>query len=155
MIGFQPQPDGTVVGGFTESEGDTLTSLALQLGELLKLRPDDDPALLRLLPDAYDDAEASREFRGLTETTLAEGKVRGTERIVSDLAVDAWPHSVVLDSDGAMTWMKALNDLRLVIASRLGIDEDLEAVDDADVAWRGLYDWLGFVQETLVQAVDR
>ena len=36
----------------------------------------DDPALLRLLPDAHrEDPEASSEFRRLTERTLRDGKV--------------------------------------------------------------------------------
>jgi hypothetical protein len=56
--------------------------------------------------------------------------------------------------------MKALNDMRLALATRLGVEEDDEEFweslpdDDPRVHVHDIYDWLAFLQESLVHAVS-
>ena len=54
--------------------------------------------------------------------------------------------------------MRTLAAVRLVVASRLGIeteDDDAEARADDDEDGRfGVYDWLGFRLDGIVQALD-
>jgi len=63
---------------------------------------------------------------------------------------------VRLDAQEATAWMRAIGDIRLVLASRLGIVEDGDdgdVHDDETAMLRAIYDWLAFVQDTLVGAV--
>ena len=115
-----------------------------------------DPAIARLLPDAYgDDAVASREFRQFTERSLATRKVHNASVVIESLAADGG--TVSLDDAGAQSWMKALSDIRLAIASRLGIEaDDDEGNLDGDEALmlRDVYDWLAYVVESLLEAIE-
>ena len=59
-----------------------------------------------------------------------------------------------------MTWMRSFTDMRLAIATRLGVEEGDEDYwhslpdDDPRAQVHDIYDWLGFLQETLVEAVQ-
>ncbi len=61
----------------------------------------------------------------------------------------------------AQAWLGSLNDLRLTIGSRLEITEDRHesfadlAEDDPRFVLFHVYDWLTFLQETLVHAARR
>ncbi len=58
------------------------------------------------------------------------------------------------------SWLKSLTDIRLSLAVRLGIENEEDAMlvgessDEAIVAMSEIYDWLGYVQETLIAALD-
>ncbi len=58
-----------------------------------------------------------------------------------------------------MAWLGALNDLRLALGTRLGVEEDwaeqLAALDDGDprALLLAVYDWLSWLQETLVRSL--
>lgn len=131
----------------------------------------EDPVLARLFPSAYaEDEEASAEFRRFTEGTLRDGKAAAACLIIDTLEEAGLPDEltesglmidVELDRDAAHTWMRSLTDLRLALATRLGVTEN-----DADY-WAGLpdddprtqghdiYEWIGYLQETLVQALEQ
>lgn len=123
--------------------------------------PPTDRAVKRLLPDANpDDAAASLEFRRLTERTLRERKI-GSLREAA-LAIEAGP--VLLDSARAPRFAAALNDVRLVLAERLGLEteEDAEAIhaqDDwskaetTDEYLALVYNFVTWFQESLMQAL--
>jgi hypothetical protein len=152
--------------GESQSEADPLAG---QLGLGGPSLPPEDPVLQRLLPDAYrDDAEDSAEFRRFTERSLTSAKVANAEAILAALVaaglddVDEEAEEtleVELDADAAQSWLRALTDIRLSLAVRLGIEDDDDAMllarseDEAVVAMTELYDWLGYVQETLVVAL--
>jgi hypothetical protein len=148
------------VAVFDPDEAGTLSLLASQVSDLIENRAahDSDPALLRLLPDAYpDDAGASAEFRRFTADDLASRKAANARRIVSDLAPAAGATSatmVKVDAQAAQAWVRSLTDIRLTIAARLGIETDGQ-VGSGDAALLDLYDWLGFVQGSLVDCLDR
>ncbi len=131
-----------------------------------------DPVLLRLFPDAYrDDDEAAAEFRRYTERSLREQKAGAAATMLASLATagDTGPHDsgrrgadkvkVHLDEDQAEAWLRTLTDLRLALGTRLGVDEDDTErwqslpEDDPQRHIHDVYDWLGFVQETLVRAL--
>jgi hypothetical protein len=130
----------------------------------------DDPVLARLLPDAYaDDAEAAGEFRRYTERGLRDQKAEHGRRVIADLEeaglateVDADDALVELDltPEQSGAWLRCLTDVRLALATRLGVEEDDEDYwdslpeDDPRAYLHDVYDWLGYVQETLVQALS-
>ena len=132
--------------------------------------PPDDPVLQRLLPDAYrDSADEAAEFRRFTERSLTSAKVANAEAVLTSLR-DAGlddvdddseePIEVELGADAVQAWLRTLTDIRLSLAVRLGIEGDEDAMllhqseDEAVLAMTELYDWLGYVQETLVQALN-
>ena len=76
---------------------------------------------------------------------------------VADLAIAAGATSataVKVDAQAAEAWVRSLTDIRLTIAARLGIETD-DDLGSEDPAMLDLYDWLGFVQGSLVDCMDR
>ncbi|CAN5148055.1 DUF2017 domain-containing protein [soil metagenome] len=151
--------DGGFSAEFEPAEATMLITLAGQITELVEARNahDGDPAILRLLPDAYpDDAEKSAEFRRFTVDDLASRKVANAREMAEALvsATEATrPTRVHIDEQAAQAWIRSLTDIRLTIASRLGIERDGdEPTDDPDLL--NLYDWLGFVQGSLIDVLD-
>jgi hypothetical protein len=75
------------------------------------------------------------------------------------LLLSATDGDVVLDFDNAQAWLGGLNDVRLALGVRLRVDQhshdDLEllAPDDPMRAVYAVYTWLGWLQETLVEAL--
>lgn len=117
-----------------------------------------DPALARLFPDAYEDAELADEFRRFTQRDLGAAKRANLSTALGTLAR---PDPTRLGRDEAMAWLGALNDLRLTLGTRLGITDDgpeeFLGMPDDDPA-RGtylVYDWLTYHQDRLVRALDR
>lgn len=129
----------------------------------------EDPVLRRLFPNAYrDDDESASEFRRFTEGQLRDGKSRAAGTIIDvledaglppeptgeDLTID-----VELDQETALVWMRSFTDLRLALGTRLEVEEGDEEYwyslpeDDPRAQAHHIYEWLGFLQETLVLAV--
>jgi hypothetical protein len=126
----------------------------------------DDPALRRLLPDAHvDDPAAAAEFRRYTERTLRDAKVADASVVLATLeAVD--PDDVddvefLLDGSQVRAWMRCLTALRLTLAERLGVTAEDDAYwetlddDDARLPVYEIYGWLGYLLESLIDAVRR
>ena len=119
-----------------------------------------DPALARLLPDAYgDDDEAATEFRRYTEADLRAGKRAGARTLLATLEpVGDHGGRLLLDRAGQDAWLGCLNDLRLVLGTRLEVTEDTEldpTSDDPRQQGLQVYGWLGYVQESLLEAMTR
>ncbi|MEU1970596.1 DUF2017 family protein [Microbacterium sp. NPDC019599] len=125
----------------------------------------DDPAVARLVPDAYaDDPDASREFRSLTQRELLDRRSTDAATVLATLHSAADPaladdeHTltrmsiVELDPEALYAWLRTLAALRLVLASRLGI-QDEDDHDDQDPRF-GIYDWLGYRLDGLVKAAE-
>lgn len=163
MRRFERQPDGGYLALVEPEEAQLLQSLAQQITEMLGGEDPEagptgplDPAVKRLLPDAYPgDAEASAEFRRFTASGLIDRKTRNAHAVIASLELAVSSGEIVLDEAGAAAWLRTLTDIRLVVAARLGIEtDDDESRDDLDPLMRDIYDWLGFIQNSLVEALD-
>jgi len=132
--------------------------LAAALGIGTSTEAPADPALARLFPDGYrDDPEAAADFRRYTEPTLRDAK-RAAARTALDTIGNPGERQV-LDLEQAEAWLRALNDARLVLGERLGVNEELDELiaalkeDDPRLGLFWVYDRLTFLQETLVRAL--
>lgn len=121
-------------------------------------QPPDDPVLARLLPDGYrDDPESAGEFRKYTEPALRSAKYQAARELIDTLPEEGG--RIQLTKDQALSWLKALNDVRLALGVRLGVTEEFEEqwsrLKPDDPQWTSfeVYAWLGAVQESLVQAL--
>lgn len=154
MRAFASEPDGTIQADINRDEALLLQNLASQVSSLLREGSATDPALVRLLPDAYpEDHEASAEFRRFTASGLIDRKVDNADSVLLTLSSAIETSEVRLDADEAQAWLRCLTDIRLTLASRLGIVSD-DHESSSDSVLQELYDWIGFIQNSLVEAVD-
>lgn len=123
---------------------------------------DGDPVIARLFPDAYpDDAVASAEHRRYSRDALRRGRVQAGQVVLADLAAtDGGAEPLVIPIGHADAWLKTLNAVRLSLAVRLGIEaesdhRDLERLSPRDPRYQvvAIYDWLGVVLESLLDAL--
>lgn len=130
----------------------------------------DDPVLARLFPTAYpDDEESAGEFRRFTEGSLRDSKARAAALVIDtleeaglpdELAEDGLHIDVELDQEAALAWLKSFTDVRLALATRLGIEDEDDDFwlalpdDDPRTQVHDIYDWVGYLQETLVHALS-
>ena len=149
-------------GGPEDGRDDGLVSaddLAAMIGLTENAELPADPVLARLLPDAYDDPEASGEFRRYTEQGLRSGKVAAARTVLATLPPKGG--RVRLSGPEAQAWLRALNDVRLALGVRLEVtdnfDDQVTHMSPADprAPYVGVYQWLAFLQETLVRALSR
>jgi hypothetical protein len=128
--------------------------------------PPDDPVIARLFPDAYvEDDESAAEFRRFTQDRLVERKHTSAHAVLATL-----PEEVDLDDDdveieldlaAATQWLGTINDVRLALGIRLGVEQDDDDVWDAlpDDDPRGtvheIYQWLAWVQDSLLASLPR
>lgn len=155
--------EGAGTAGGAESGGDPFAFWARDLAA----DPDepelpDDPAVARLFPNAYPhDPQAASEFRRFTQADLQQGKIDSARTVRATLAAtDGGRVPLRISVDQVDTWLKFLTNLRLVFAARLGIDdaEGAERIaslppEDPRAFMASVYEWLGFAQETLVEAL--
>ncbi len=145
-----------LLGADDSAEDDPLAA-AVGIGTSTKVP--EDPALARLFPDGYtDDPDAAADFRRYTEPTLRETKRSAAQTVLDTLGEPGVKH--LLTPDQAVAWLAALNDVRLVLGERLGVTEDwhdeLDEMPDDDprAPVYAVYDWLTYLQETLVRALQ-
>jgi Domain of unknown function (DUF2017) len=122
-------------------------------GQLRELLATDDPSLFRLFPPAYgDDQEANASYNELVRDDLLEGRLDAL-RIVEE-TVDAER----LDEEQLAAWIGALNDLRLVLGTRLDVTEGIYSSPvsprDPRAPELALYGYLTWLQEEAVRAAS-
>lgn len=109
-----------------------------------------DPVLARLLPDALlDDPVAAAEFRRFSQDTLLTRKRQDAATLARLLQVDG----VLLDGATARSVLGALNDLRLMLGTRLAITEEGPAEVGDDLVAYSTYDLLTALQYELVEVL--
>lgn len=129
----------------------------------------EDPVLARLFPTAYpDDDEAASDFRRFTEGGLRDGKAAASGLVIDTLEDAGLPPElneeglvidVELTRDEAETWMRAFTDIRLALATRLGVeagDEDYWhslPEEDPRAQAHDIYEWVGYLQESVIEAL--
>jgi hypothetical protein len=146
----------TAVAKLDANERAVVSRLVAEVGALLgedaaeggQVEPSD-PALLRLLPNASPtDPEVADEFRRLTESDLRALKASRLRKIEEDLGGEGseW----VVPIGDAMSTAAALTDVRLVVASRLGLETD----EDADLLKDELEMTEGLLEHGLPEGLD-
>jgi hypothetical protein len=145
----------------TEVEERLLRSARDQLREALTADDPTDPVIERLYPSTVlGDAEADHELRGLLKDDLLTVRLAGLDALVAVL--DRGTHHrhglrVELRDDEPLLVLGVLNDLRLAIGARLGIERiERDAIDPDDpLAYRiAVMDHLAWWQEELLAIID-
>ena len=137
-------------------------------GEVVALLTDGmdhgDPVVSRLFPDIYPDRpEESQEYRLYTEGDLKTGKIDQAGAILAALP-DEGEGEVRLDPEAAEAWLRAINDARLAMGTRLDISAETDLSDELDAAvladpasnrvfQLSVYAYLGYLQESLLNAL--
>jgi hypothetical protein len=115
-------------------------------------RPDD-RVLARLLPDfTNEDPDLAAGLRSLHEPELIEAKDAAATLVLETLPEKGG--RIELTPEQADTWLAALNDVRLALGTALDVSEDMPEdlpEDDPRSAHLGVYHWLTYVQDALVQ----
>jgi hypothetical protein len=143
-------PAGEIGVDLPDEERALLRHVAAELTALLG---DDraDPSLRRLFPPAYEDESREQEYRDLTRTQLRSGREQALQ-VLRETA-----DRQLLSDEEADAWLRALNDVRLVLGTRLDVTEDFdwEAVGPGhpDAPQLALYAYLSWLQEQLVEAL--
>jgi hypothetical protein len=174
---FSKTLTGNITGRLDVAEQALLRSLLTQLAQLLHESEDQsqqdplavlvgirdlaekpaDPALLRLFPDAYrKDESAANDFRRYTEADIRSKKTLAVDEAIKIL--DRAESKIELTQPEAQIMLAAINDTRLVLATRLGLADELTldellAAEGETGGVAHLYEWLTWLQETLVRAV--
>ncbi|CAN5641562.1 DUF2017 domain-containing protein [soil metagenome] len=149
-------PSGTLGVHLDEVEADLLRRLTSEMRALLRADPAGDPVTRRLFPDAYEDERASNEYRELIGDDLRAAKVSALDIVHTDLGVKG-AANLELSQEGVGAWLTTLTDLRLAIGTRLDVDEramqeELELDDPAEATAMFALHWLGWVQESMLEA---
>jgi hypothetical protein len=119
------------------------------VASLVRQLREQQPHLRRLFPPAYaNDAERDAGYQVLTRDELLEGRLAALD--VVERTLDG-AHE--LDQAELTAWMTTLNSLRLVIGTRLDVDEELPELDESDplAPEYAVYEVLGWL---LAQVVD-
>ena len=148
------EPSGRFRLRLRPNETSLMVALVEQLREQLSASTDR-PTLRRLFPPAYpDDAEKDAGYQVLTRDELAERKLSALAVVESGLSQQGSATDTQLDEDQLSQWMLALNSIRLVLGTRLDVDEDTELdPDDPNAALYAVYEFLGWLLSQVVDAL--
>ena len=149
---FERGQKGGVELRLSPDERTLLAGLVAELRALLDGAPGDS-SLRRLSPPAYDEADDERAYRELMGGELLDGRRAALDLVAQTLEQDR------LSADEADAWLRALNDLRLVLGTRLDVQEDTFAEelrpDDQRAPALAVYAYLSWIQEQLIEALSR
>lgn len=143
-------PDGGFRLGLSNRERKVLLGMARELEELLGTS---DPALERLFPDPHpDDAEAGKEYRALVGGDLLNQRRSSIE--VLEQTID----EETLTPGQMEAWLLTVNDLRLVLGTKLDVTEDtndagLPPGDPRQPTFE-LYRYLTWLEWQIVEALE-
>ncbi|SFB14558.1 protein of unknown function [Amycolatopsis marina] len=172
VAGFEQQ-EAAVIRGLVSQLDDMLRARSDEapqdeLAELTGIRTGpsespNDPVLSRLLPDFHkldpdnpskEDLDSAAALRSLHEPEVLEAKVGVAAVVLGSLPPDGGDVKLTLEQADA--WLSAINDVRLALGTALDVTEDMPdelPEDDPRAPHLGVYHWLTWVQETLVQAL--
>lgn len=169
------QQEAAVIRGLVGQIKDMLTARADEapkdeLAELTGIRtgpstPPEDRVVARLLPDFYrrdpitgdtdeEETDAAAAMRSLHEPALLEAKTGAAQLILE--TCPPMGGKVKLTSEQADSWLTALNDVRLALGTALDVEDDMPEElpeDDLRREHLGVYQWLTWVQDSLVSAM--
>jgi hypothetical protein len=146
--------DGSFDVDLPSEQRDALRDLPGQLGELLSDGDADrDPALRRLFPSADpDDPAHASEFDRLVRSDLLEQRNAAIETMRRTIDADR------LTEEEVTSWLGVVNDVRLVIGTRLEVTEETRPEDfeprDPRARTYAYYAYLTYLEELIVQALS-
>jgi len=131
-------------------ERDLLRGLGPRMREVLT--DEADPVRQRLFPVAYpDDDDRQTEYRLLAHDELLESHLGALAVLEETVDADR------LDADALTAWMRALNEVRLVLGTRLEITEDGDERpadrDGPEAQAFAIYDYLTYLQGEIIEAL--
>ncbi len=145
-------------GGFelrlTPDERTILRGLPDQLRNLIENEdPTSDPAMARLYPPAYeDDPIRNLEFERMAGDDLTSQRLSSINTMEGSIDAD------ILNEEQLLSWLGVLNDLRLVLGTRLEITEETTEEDfaagDPRASTFALYGYLTWLVDAIVRALD-
>jgi uncharacterized protein DUF2017 len=148
------RPDGAFDIDIPADQRAVLRDLPDQLRRLLaEGEPDTDAALRRLFPSADpDDPEHAAEFDRLVREDLLSSRAAAIDAMERTLDADR------LSEDDLVGWLGVLNDLRLVLGTRLDVTEETTpddfAAEDPRAHAYALYAYLTYLEDEIVQALS-
>lgn len=166
-----------VIGTLQHNEAMLLRGLITQIREILAARlaeapvdelsaitgirtgpstPPQDRVLARLLPDFNrDDPELAGGLRSLHEPELIDVKDGVAAVVLRTCPPEGGKVRLTLAEGEA--WLSALNDVRLALGTVLEVTEDMpDQLPESDprAPHLGVYQWLTYMQDSLVQALS-
>jgi hypothetical protein len=136
-----------------KSQRELLLELCQQSRTLLDHEdPSNDPAVARLFPAAYqDDPLRNLEFETSLGGAPRTGKLNALDTM--ERTIDAKE----LSEDELLSWMGVVNDLRLVLGTRIDVteestDEDFPKTSPQHDAWQ-VYQFLGWLLQEMLSAL--
>lgn len=132
------------------TERELVADLVGRLREQL-IASTDDPSVRRLFPPAYpQDPERDAGYQVLTRDDLLLARLAAIEVVESTL------DGSDLDESDMTAWMHTLNALRLVIGTRLDVDEEPPEIDPDDplAPAHAVYEFLGWLLSQVVDALS-
>ncbi|WP_433871621.1 DUF2017 domain-containing protein [Saccharopolyspora sp. CA-218241] len=176
LVATVTQQEAAVIRGLVGQVRDMLAGRAHEaprdeLAELTGIRTGpttapDDRVLARLLPDFYrldqedpGDTGEDRDDAAGAMRSLYEPEVVQAKSDVATMVLETCPSQgggIALTDQQADGWLTALNDVRLALGTALEIDEETPdelPEDDMRREHLGVYQWLTWVQDSLVGAL--
>ena len=133
-------------------ERELLVELVRQSRTLLETEdPSSDPAVARLFPAAYQDDP----LRNLEYETSLGGAPRAGKLQALD-TVERTANARALSEEDFLTWMGVVNDLRLVLGTRIDVTEESTEEDFAAGSPRDayhVYQFLGWLLQEMLSAL--
>jgi hypothetical protein len=145
-------------------EASLMTSLPDQLEALLANPESNRRVIARLFPISYDDPEEEALSRQLLGNSLLDDRRETVAAFREHLAGGKRkPGSLELklDVQSVDLWLRFMNDMRLILATDLGIEENLDedsvqlGPEHPDAPKYALLEYLGGVEAILIEAVRR
>lgn len=144
---------------FRTSQFNEIAALPDRIRELLESMDPDSRAIQRLFPSASSDEDVNREFQELAAQDIRERKLENL-KIFEDTLSSARREKIVgmvfvkITAEEFEYWIGFLNDMRLLLGTELGIDNDAwdaqqsfaETGDERIVT----YVYLSYLQEQLL-----
>ena len=127
---IRPRRDGSISLRWHQIDRDLIEAVSSEVAELIS---SEDPTTARLFPSAYgDDAERNAGWDAIARRELVERRLEALGRISTMLN----QRRCTADELGA--FMRSINDARLVLGTRLGVDDHGPSTEAA-MADRGSY----------------
>jgi hypothetical protein len=128
-------------------ERELLRTLPSQVRQLIAAGDD---STRRLFPPAYvDDPTAESEYRQMVGSSILASHTEALRIMESTIG------AAMLDDEELNAWLGALNDLRLVLGTRLDVGEDFAPLPPGDPRAPAMatYAYLSMLQEQIVIAL--